>query len=359
MNATLYLQDSLEILVKSQLSKKDTEEDLVSCVYESIKQVCFHHNLSVNDESIQHFLNVLEEDPSQHFQWTKVKGFHEFETFFLKHHLLISEPHSSNAQLQICELEDYVQDFTCTSKSKHEYNTIGVVLVEEYNLSKSKLQILQCTDCVELKTITVFESIEPRYLASVPDSKANVLFIASKSGVCTVAQIIKGDYKKLVEFILDIPEEGSLDGIQCRRCAKEGDLILFWEGYNEKERWKFHTGINEAALKSDKIDRLFRAVSDDEIVFINFTRPQIHTSLNVVCDEYNTRHFVSNGLVVSDCSSLQNKRHALMVMVPLFSFAVKCQGSECTCSLQYFYKGKCGFVKNSGGVKKVHSITMF
>jgi len=360
MNAILYLQNSLEFLVKHQLDRISNEDDVVQCVQNSVKNVCLHHNLQVDDELITRFLRLLEDDPCTRFEWRQTKGFETFESNFVYYNLLHYEAHSDNARMQICELEEY----SPTTEIQCERNVpLGVVLLETSESKVSLASLHYNGNDLELKTLLTFQDQDRTVLTSVPDSKSNIVFIATHSGRCTVGQVINDKFKILVEFLLDVPEQGRLDSIACKRCAKEGDLILFWEGINSnpQERWKFHTGINESALKTEKLDRLFRSVSEEEISSITYTKPQISTFVNVVFDEHKTPLFVSNALVASDCCSMKNKRHALLVLTPVFSFATKCsrlEQSKCLCGVQYFFKGKCGRVQESEGVH-VHSITMF
>jgi hypothetical protein len=428
MSASLYLQNALEQILKCELDvidKDNNDEDLniLHCLTKSIQCVCNHHDISLPKKKLDNFIiesaaycdNDNETFPFPCFPWHECEGFKDFEHNFKKKKnvrkcCVRNTKLPTKSSCKRVEIRDCVNIEENTNKNKeNEKDVLGVFTTRNADKSASTYGLLESSD-KSLSTLLYGTTEEPCFVATVPDSKLGIVFSATPSGVCSILHLSINQQngkarfvKRPVEFMLDVPVGGKLNFLECRRSSTEGDLILFWEcslslvDSELHEKSSFYTGINESTLRflmeehtEKKLDRLFRAVQEENLDFMTFTKPRIYSQFDSIKDEDDKVLFEHNfGLIHADCSSsssssstststststFSSKRkhksnHELVILVPAISCAIKCpEPSKCnTCgNIMWFYDNKSGnllFCNNEseerGRVKEIISMSIF
>ena len=389
MSASLYLQNALEQILKCELDfidEKNNDEDLniLHCLTKSIQCVCDHHDISLSKKQLDNFIvesslcdNENESFPFPCFPWNECEGFKEFEHSFnrnvrksiqfscVRNTKLPTKSSCKRVEIGNCaNIDDLLANQKENTNDKNKLvDVLGVFTTRNVDKSVSTYGIFVSLDKT-LNTYLYDTKDELSYVATVPDSKIGIVFSATPSGVCSILHLSISNgkayiEKRPVEFMLDLPDGSKLNFLECRRSSTEGDLILFWEcGDDSKadEKSSFYTGINESALRllgehtEKKLDRLFRAVHEENLDFMTFTKPRIHTQFDSVKDEEDQVLFEHNfGRIHADCSSLKksskSKCHELVILVPAISCAAKCpKPSKCnTCgNIMWIYENKFG-----------------
>ena len=366
MEVNLYLQNQFEQILKNELKDETDDVNVLNCVPKSIERVCSYHKLILSKNALDVFIGIFCRD-QECFPWNTCEGFAEFEHYFLD---IDSQLPSKRFFEQFTKPSVFKQSSKCKQLNLYEdadqekvstkTKVLGVVVTRDFKNSQSISALgFWKSDCCSLLCSTL-KNEETCLVATVPNSKNNTFFITTEKGVCSIASIDpkNGSFKKLpVEFILDIPEGSIMKSFHCRRCAIEGDLILFWDCQGPERRQSFYTGINEAALNGKNVERLFRAVDEEDLQFITFTKPILSNVNGKILDEEEnvlTKH--SLGRVFADCTSTsaQNEKHELVVLSQSLSF-VK---DEFTMRVTWFCDGKTG---NLDGlrVKEIVSMSIF
>ena len=429
MSASLYLQNALEQILKCELDvidKDNNDEDLniLHCLTKSIQCVCNHHDISLPKKKLDNFIiesaaycdNDNETFPFPCFPWHECEGFKDFEHNFKKKKnvrkcCVRNTKLPTKSSCKRVEIRDCVNIEENTNKNKeNEKNVLGVFTTRNADKSASTYGLLESSD-KSLSTLLYDTTDEPCFVATVPDSKLGIVFSASPSGVCSILHLLINQQngkarfvKRPVEFMLDVPVGGKLNFLECRRSSTEGDLILFWEcslslvDSELHEKSSFYTGINESTLRllmeehtEKKLDRLFRAVQEENLDFMTFTKPRIYSQFDSIKDEDDKVLFEHNfGLIYADCSSSPSSSSSsstststststffskikpqsnLFILVPAISCAVKCpEPSKCnTCgNIMWFYDNKSGNLlfrnnesEKGGRVKEIISMSIF
>jgi len=373
MEANLYLQNQFEQILKNELKLLEDETDdvnVLNCVPKSIERVCSYHKLILSKNALDVFVGIFCRD-QECFPWNTCEGFLEFKNYFLEiddaqlplkrffeqfTKPTLFKQYSKCKQLNL--YEDADEEKVSTTKTK----LLGVVVTKDFKNSQSISALgFWKSDCCSLLCSTL-KNEETCLVATVPNSKNNTFFITTERGVCSIASIDpkNGSFKKLpVEFILDIPEGSIMKSFHCRRCAIEGDLILFWDcqGGQDEGRQSFYTGINEAVLNGKNVERLFRAVDEEDLQFITFTKPILSNVNGKILDEEEnvlTKH--SLGRVFADCTSTsaQNEKHEIIILSQSLSFVQ----DEFTMRVRWFCDGKTGNL-DGAKVKEIVSMSIF
>ena len=377
MKVNFYLQNQFEQILKKELKLLEDETDdvnVLNCVPRSIERVCLYHKIIVSRKIIDVFVDIFCKD-QECFPWTMCEGYNEFKKYFdevdaqtpvkrLFEQFKKPTPFKPGKFMQINEYEDIDADYEAT-----KIKLLGVIVTRDFKNAQciSALGFWKNENCSLIRSSNL-KYEETCLVATVPNSKNNTFFITSEKGVCSIASVDAktGSFIKLpVEFILDIPEESIIESFNCRRCSNEGDLILFWEcssrtskANKEGERQSFYTGINEAVLTGTRtnVERLFRAVHEEDLEFITFTKPILFVANGKIFDEEEnvlTKHNL--GRAYADCtsSSAHNEKHELIVLSQSLSFVP----DESIMKIKWFCDGKTGYLEEK--VKEIVSLSIF
>ena len=376
MKVNFYLQDQFEQILKKELKLLENESDdvnVLNCVPKSIESVCLYHKIIVSKKILDVFVDIFCKD-QECFPWNMCEGYNEFKKYF----------DEVDARMPVKRIFEQFKKPTLFKQSGifmhiHQYKDIdgdheatrikllGVIVTRDFKNDQciSALGFWKNENCSLIQSNLNYK--ETCLLATVPNSKNNTLFITSEKGVCSIASVDSktGSFLKLpVEFILDIPEGSVIESFNCRRCSNEGDLVLFWDSSKpssdgkDRERQSFYTGINEAVLTGTKtnVERLFRAVHEEDLEFITFTKPILSIVNGKIFDEEEnvlTKHNL--GRAYADCtsSSAYNEKHELIVLSQSLSLVP----DEFIMKIKWFCEGKTGYLEEK--VKEIVSLSIF
>ena len=401
MKTNLFLQKCFEQILQNEFEKIQVEDmddkELLKCLHFSFLSMNSHFNLKIKNSLIIDFLEFIKNtlknvDTFPFFPWNECEGFLKIDDhienisnqdFFVYFHPKTVSKISKHEM--ILTEKDYCLFNNTENFHLQSIKTIGVFVSENFNkkynlyaifenesqqifckqlpIQSEQTKVLETTICEESKIL----------ITTVPNSNSKILFMTNETGVCSVLHLncTKQEtfyFQKRFEFLLEKPENATINYLYCRRCALEGDLILFWGGlyYNDEELkpWRYYTGINESALKQSdkKLNRIFRAVNEEDIENMTFTKPILFSNFNKLMDESENILFEhSCGQVFGDYLSLPLTQD-LMILVKSISVN-ECTGDEkCEyCSLFWYYKNKKGVLglETVKDLKKIISISMF
>jgi hypothetical protein len=398
MKTNLFLQKCFEQILQHEFEKNEDMDDkeLLKCLHTSFLVINTHFNLKIKNSLIIDFLECIKNtlknvEKFPLFPWNECKGFSTIENyienisnqdFFV--HFDKKTVFKTKNDLPLNE-NNYSFFYEIENSYSDTIKPIGVFVSESFNnkydlytiFENERQQILckqlpllsevsETTD--SMLNLTNYISEDSKVLiTTVPNSNSKILFMTNETGVCSVLHLKSTKketfyFQKRFEFLLDTPENATIDYIYCRRCAQEGDLILFWGGsYTKNEelkQWRYYTGINESALKQSdkKLNRIFRAVYEEDLERMTFTKPILLSNFNKLLDESETILFEhSCGQVFGDCQSLTDN---LLILVKNI-LVNECTDENCDfCSLFWYFKDKSGVLTNKN-VKKIVLVSMF
>jgi hypothetical protein len=422
MKTNLFLQKCFEQILENEFEKIQVEDmddnQLLKCLHTSFLVINTHFNLKIKNSLIIDFLEFIKNtlknvETFPLFPWNECEGFLKIDDYIQnisKQYLFVyfnQKTVFKNKNNQILPLSDKdYSPFIESEESKIENShletikPIGVFVSESFNdkydlytiFENESKQIVCKRLGIQSKASQVSETLsvsdfisEPTkiLITTVPNSNSKILFVSNESGVCSVLHLNSTStfrkytkketfyFQKRFEFLLEKPENATIEYIYCRRCEVEGDLILFWGGsYNNYIKdvnlkpWRYYTGINESALKQSdkKLNRIFRAVYEEDIENMTFTKPIFLSNFNKLLDESENVIFEhSYGQVIGDCLTLPHTQD-LMILVKSISVHQCTRDTNCDyCSLSWYLNDKSGILglETVKDVKKIVSISMF
>lgn len=377
MSVHAYLQTALEACLEKKIESLENETTLSGCLTSAVKQVCEHHNLHSKDSSIDLFIKNVSENENEGtipFSWDECEGFKDLVNHMKSDPNVNTTVNAKQCTESKCASLVDIDFVRCpgvytsgvykntSTDEKNKKKVIGILVTMDSQQNQAHISLVlqlqqENSSSIVLETQESGLKLDANtlyYAASVPNSKSNLVLIANGKGVCSLLQIVQvagnAQLVKLpLEFMLDVPENSKLNFLRCRRSDADSDLILFWGGGQGSKVWNFYTGINESCLKQSqkKMNRLFRAVNEEDLDFITYTRPSLKINydkddnVTSVKDESDRILFAQPGYVhfYADCMS---DTHDVLVLQDCFRYATACPVPESCeeCSLTWYFK-KC------------------